>query len=219
MTDQAIIRDLSQDIDAAVVWMHGLGADGNDFVPIVDELGLQDFNIRFVFPHAPSMPVTVNMGMQMPAWYDIREPRLEQNQDRDGIENSRLRVDSIVDTLLQQGIASQRIVLAGFSQGGAMALHCGLRQPHTLAGIMALSSYLPLAESARAEKSTANDHTPIFMAHGQFDPVVPISNAIASRRRLTEMGYQVKWHEYPMQHSVCLEEVRDIGYWLKKILA
>lgn len=218
MTDQAIIRDLSQDIDAAVIWLHGLGADGNDFVPIVNELGLQGHNIRFVFPHAPSMPVTINMGMQMPAWYDVREPRLDSNEDREGIENSQARVESIIDTLLEQGIPSQRIVLAGFSQGGAMTLHCGLRQQHTLAGMMVLSSYLPLIDSALEEKSTANDNTPVFMAHGQFDPVIPISTGISSRRRLTEMGYQVEWHEYPMQHSVCIEEVRDISQWLKQVL-
>jgi len=218
MTDNAIIRDLSTKPSAAIIWMHGLGADGNDFLPIVDELGLNDMAIRFVFPHAPQIPVTINMGMRMPAWYDIRRPQINRDEDHAGIENSRRRITSILDTLAQQGIPAKRTVLAGFSQGGAMALHCGLRHAERLAGILALSCYLPLANSCDKERSTSNQETPIFMAQGSNDPVVPRAIAHASMLQLRDLGYTVEWHEYSMEHSVCIEEIQDIGAWLRKTL-
>jgi len=218
MTNNAIIKDISPTPDAAVIWMHGLGADGNDFLPIVDELGLTNLALRFVFPHAPLMPVTINMGMRMPAWYDIRYQQLNRDEDREGIERSKKRIDAIIESLNQQGIASQRIVLAGFSQGGVMALFCGLRHEKPLAGIMALSCYLALADSSKAEATAANKHTPIFMAQGIYDPVVPYATAVNARETLSDLGYSVEWHEYPMQHSVCIEEIRSIGTWLKKVI-
>jgi len=219
MIDNAIIKDLSPQPDAAVVWMHGLGADGYDFLPLVHELGLDDLKIRFVFPHAPTMPVSINMGMRMPAWYDIRYQDLTLDEDADGIKNSQLRINDIVKTLHEQGIATQRIVIAGFSQGGVMALYCGLRYPQRLAGIMALSCYLPLTDQTAAEAAAANKDIPLFMAQGLDDPIVPYATAVQARRQLHDLGYRPQWHEYPMEHSVCMEEIRDIGEWLRQTLS
>ncbi|WHZ12349.1 MAG: putative carboxylesterase [Burkholderiaceae bacterium] len=204
---------------AAVIWLHGLGADGNDFAPIVPELDLHGCPpIRFVFPHAPSMPVTINGGYVMPAWYDITGPSLGQRQDEASIRRSARSVEALIAHEVARGIAPGAIVLAGFSQGCAIALHTGLRHNERLAGIMALSGYLPLAETLAAERSAANAATPIFMAHGLSDPVVPIAASEGSRDALRALGYAVQWHSYPMPHSVHPRELADIGDFLREVL-
>lgn len=206
--------------DAAVIWLHGLGADGNDFRPIVNELGLGDTHgVRFVFPNAPIRPVTINNHMPMRAWYDIKGMAIADKQDREGIEASAADVDALIERERERGIAPERIVLAGFSQGGAIALHTGLRYSAPLAGIMALSTYLPLAEQLPAEAASANQSIAIFMAHGNADPVVPMTLGSASRDALAEAGYTVDWHEYAMQHQVCLPEIGDIAAWLAQRLS
>ncbi|WP_353193992.1 alpha/beta hydrolase [Pusillimonas noertemannii] len=203
----------------AVIWLHGLGADGNDFAPIVPELRLGNAPaVRFVFPHAPVQPVTINGGMAMRAWYDIRNADLAQREDAQGILQSQEAVRALIQRENQRGIPTGNIVLAGFSQGCAMTLQTGLRLPERLAGLVALSGYLPLAESLQAEFSLANKETPIFMAHGTQDPVVPLQRAQKSCQVLQEMGYSVDWKTYPMPHSVCLEEVNDIAAFLKQVL-
>lgn len=203
----------------SVIWLHGLGASGHDFEPIVPELGLPDeAAIRFVFPHAQRRPVTINAGMVMPAWYDIASPRFDIHEDATGIRQSRRQIEALIGREVGRGVPAERIVLAGFSQGGAVALHTGLRHPEALAGIMVLSGYLPLADSLAEERSPANRTTPVFMAHGEHDPVVPFELAAASRRRLEELGYNVEWHTYPMDHSVCPEEIEAIGTWLRRVL-
>jgi len=208
---------------AAVIWMHGLGADGNDFVPIVNEIDLSGApGIRFIFPHAPTRPVTINNGHVMRAWYDIAFGDLEgktRKADEKGVRESQAQIGQLIARENSRGIAASKIVLAGFSQGGAIALHTGLRYPETLAGVMALSTYLPLAESFAQEATPANAKTPVFMAHGTHDPVVPYAMGNSSREQLQQAGYALVWHEYPMQHSVCLEEVADIGRWLTSVLA
>lgn len=208
---------------AAVIWMHGLGADGNDFVSIVDELNLSSAPaIRFVFPHAPMMPVTINNGYVMRAWYDVSFGDLEgrtKRADEKGVRQSQAQIGELIEREVQRNIPSRNIVLAGFSQGGAIALQSGLRYPDKLAGIMALSCYLPLHESFPAEASAANRNTPLLIAHGTEDPVVPYAMGKNSRDLLVNAGYDVDWREYPMPHSVCLEEVRDIGAWLTRVLS
>ena len=200
---------------ASVIWLHGLGADGNDFVPIVDELGLPaDHGVRFVFPNAPVQPVTINNGMPMRAWYDIKGMAIADKQDAEGIRASAREIEQLIDREGERGIAPERIVLAGFSQGGAIALHTGLRHARGLAGIMALSTYLPLAETLGDEASDANRGVSILQAHGSQDPVVPIQLGQASRDHMLEAGYDVAWHEYPMQHQVCMPQIATIGRWL-----
>ncbi len=204
---------------AAVIWLHGLGADGNDFAPIIPELKLTECpGIRFIFPSAPSMAVTVNGGYVMPAWYDIIGRNLMDQEDAAGIQKSAVAIVELIDKEASRGIAYNKIVLAGFSQGCAMALHIGLRFPHKLAGIIALSGYLPLAMTAHIEKNSANADTPIFMAHGTYDPVVTLDRAQASYALLEKMGYEVNWNEYPMEHSVNHEELMDISYFLQQVL-
>jgi phospholipase/carboxylesterase len=204
---------------AAVIWLHGLGADGNDFAALVPELDLSNCPpIRFIFPHAPSMPVTLNGGYVMPAWYDIRGTDLVSRQDSEGIHKSARAIDALIQREIERGIAPERIVLAGFSQGCAMALHTGLRFPQRLAGVMALSGYLPLADTFAAERSPANAHTPVFMAHGSADPVVVPTRGEASRDVLASLGYPVQWHSYPMQHSVHPREIADIAVFLASVL-
>jgi phospholipase/carboxylesterase len=203
--------------DAAVIWLHGLGADGHDFEPIVPELRLAPTTrVRFIFPHAPVQPVTINGGLAMRAWYDITN---DGRQDAAGIRASQQRVEALVAREKARGIGLRRTILAGFSQGGAIVLHTGVRQGERLAGILALSTYLPLADTVAAEAQPANRDVPIFMAHGGQDPLIPLARAAASRDALAALGYQVEWHEYPMPHSVCAEEIRDIGAWLTRILA
>ena len=207
---------------ASVIWMHGLGADGNDFVPIVHELDLEGApDIRFVFPHAPMMPVTINNGYVMRAWYDVKWGDLEgrsKEPDEKGVRASQAAVCRLIEREVSRGSGAERIVLAGFSQGGAMALHTGLRHPVRLAGIMALSCYLPIASTVAAERGAANKDVPIFMAHGRHDDIIPIQRAQQSREFLEKLGYAVEWHEYPMPHSVCPQEIGDISAFLAKVL-
>jgi phospholipase/carboxylesterase len=204
----------------SVIWLHGLGADGNDFAPLVPELNLGDLPaIRFVFPHAPVRPVTINGGMAMRAWYDILAPELVLREDEAGLRASQQAVEALVARENSRGIPTEHIVLAGFSQGCAMTLQTGLRLNSRLAGMVCLSGYLPLARQAAAERSPANQDTPIFMAHGTMDPVVVPQRAQASHQALKQMGYAVQWHEYMMPHSVCLEEVKDIAAFLRAVLA
>jgi len=206
--------------DASVIWLHGLGADGYDFEPIVPELRLDPgLNIRFIFPHAPMMPVTINQGFVMRAWYDIRTADIGAEPDEKGIRASAELVSEIVDSEIEAGIKSERIVLAGFSQGGAIALHAGLRYYKSLAGILALSTYLPLADSLADEKSDANADIPLLLAHGSADPVVPIELAYRSLKKLEQENYEVEWHEYKgMAHSVSEQEIFHLAEWLEKVL-
>lgn len=203
----------------SVIWLHGLGADGNDFVPIIPELHLpENPAIRFIFPSAPSMPVTVNGGYVMPAWYDIIGRNLMDQEDADGIKRSAASIIELIEREVERGIDYQHIALAGFSQGCAMALYIGLRLAHPLAGIVALSGYLPLALSLNIEKHPANQRTPIFMAHGSYDPVVSLDRAQASHALLEKLGYHLEWNEYPMEHSVNHEELKDISRFLQEVL-
>jgi phospholipase/carboxylesterase len=205
---------------ACVIVLHGLGADGNDFVPIAQELDLAAVGpVRFVFPHAPVMPVTVNNGYRMRAWYDILGREIAQREDEAGLRRSLAAVEELLAAQKQRGIAAGRIVLAGFSQGCAMALLTGLRHQQRLAGIVGLSGYLPLAAATSAERSDANALTPIFMGHGEHDEIVLVERGRASRDALKALGYGVEWHEYPMGHSVCAQEIADLNRWLVKVLA
>ena len=198
---------------ASIIWLHGLGADGHDFEPIVPELKLAKA-VRFVFPHAPVRPVTINQGMRMRAWYDIFQfgggP-----EDEAGLRASQKITEELIRA---QELPANKVVLAGFSQGGAIALQTALRYPERLAGLMALSTYLPLANTLAAERSEANRDIPIFMAHGQYDDVIPLSRARASREQLEKLGYKIEWHEYPMPHSVCAPEIADLSAFLSKII-
>ncbi len=202
-----------------IIWMHGLGADGNDFVPIINELEIASKKpIRFIFPHAPEKPVTINGGYVMRAWYDIHAISRDASEDEAGIRDSQKAIDTLIENELQKGVVSTHIVLAGFSQGGAMALQVGLRQRNKLGGIMALSCYLPLSASLGREAQPVNAAIPIFMAHGIDDGVVPITLAAASKETMKQAHYTVEWHEYAMAHSVCGEEINDIDLWLQRIL-
>lgn len=204
---------------AAVIWLHGLGADGHDFVPIVPELRLPGaLAVRFVFPHAPHRPVTLNNGYVMRAWYDIKGLALQAEQDAVGIRASEQRVGELIQAELAAGIPAQRVVIAGFSQGGAIALQAALRYPQRLAGVMPLSTYLPLHDSLAAEASAANRDLPILMCHGRQDPVVPLQLGERSRDVLLKLGYSVDFRTYDMPHSVCAAEVSDIAAWLSQRL-
>ncbi len=204
---------------ATVLLMHGLGADGNDFVPIVGEMDFSAIgSVRFVFPNAPIMPVTINGGYKMPAWYDIVATDLGRQEDEAGLRASRESIEQLIAKEKSRGIAANRIVLAGFSQGCAMALLVGLRHAERLAGIIALSGYLPIANTTADERTDANQLTPIFMGHGTQDPVVPMARAQASKQLLEGLGYVIDWKQYPMPHSVCAEEVQDLNAWLIKQL-
>ena len=202
----------------SVLWLHGLGADGHDFEPLVPELRL-GIPVRFVFPHAPVRPVTINGGMAMRAWYDILGFDRHAREDAAGIRASTAAVTALIDREIERGMPCDRVVLAGFSQGGAVALHSALREPRPLAGVLALSTYLPLAASLAAERSPANSGLPIFMAHGTADSVLPLSLAESSRAVLQTLGYSVEWHAYPIAHSVCMDEVRAIAAWLSALPA
>ena len=203
---------------AAVIWLHGLGADGHDFEPIVPELRLpESLPVRFVFPHAPVRPVTLNQGMRMRAWYDIFQLG-GGAEDEAGIRTSESALKALVAEETKKGIKPERIVLAGFSQGGAIAMHTALRYPQRLAGVLALSTYLPLAGKFAAERSEANRAAPIFMAHGLYDDIIPLVRAEQSRKALADAGYNVEWRRYPMAHSVCPEEIADIASFLVRIL-
>ena len=222
------MSDLLQNIEiesapnptVAVIWLHGLGADGNDFVPMVRELDLQGLpGIRFVFPHAKQMPVTINGGYMMRAWYDISVADLTRREDEGGLRDSQRDVEALIAREKARGIPASRIILAGFSQGCAMTLQTALRHPEKLAGMLCLSGYLPLGEKVAHERTEESIDTPIFMAHGRQDGVVPFLRAEQSRAILDGLGYTIEWHDYPMQHSLCFEEVQDISAWMKKVLA
>ena len=207
------------DAEYSVIWLHGLGANGHDFEPIVPELGLPPaIKIRFVFPHAPQRPVTINSGVVMPAWYDIRSMDFFAAQDEAGIRQSEQQLVELIEREVQRGVPTEKIVLAGFSQGGAIVLHTGLRYPRPLAGIMALSTYLPLDETVASERQAANQTVPIFMAHGRHDPVVPLKLAEMSRDYLQELSYAVEWHSYFMEHSVHPQEIAAISQWIQAVL-
>lgn len=215
---EMIELDTGTQPDAAVIWLHGLGADGHDFVPVVPALGLpQRLAIHFVFPHAPVRPVTINNGMSMRAWYDILELG-GRREDEAGIRAAQQIIEQLIARERARGIASHRIVLAGFSQGGAVALTAALRHTERLAGVMALSTYLPLAGRLRAERQDVNADLPVFMAHGLHDEMIGIDRAQSSRAALETLGYAVEWNTYPMGHAVCPEEIAAIGDWLCRIL-
>jgi len=204
----------------SVIWLHGLGADGHDFAPIVPELVDPAWPaLRFVFPHAPVRPVTINNGMSMRAWYDVAGFDAHARQDEAGIRASVAEVETLIAREHARGVPSERIFLAGFSQGGAIALAAGLCHAERLAGIVALSTYLPIAATLAAERSAANAATPIFQAHGTVDPVVALPRGSASRDTLQALGYRVDWHTYPMAHAVCAEEIGDLRRWLGQRLA
>lgn len=219
-SDSAVVLTPTTAANAAVIWLHGLGADGYDFVPIVEEMHLPSkLAARFVFPHARQRPVTINNGFVMRAWYDIRGFGLTSAEDEAGVRESDAVVRKVIDQQIAAGIGAQRIVLAGFSQGGAMALHSGLRYPQRLAGIIGLSTYLPLRDTLEAERSAANQDVPILLCHGTRDQVVPEMAGKLSAGVLTTLGYRVEWHGYPMEHQVCAEEVTLIARWLTDRLA
>lgn len=211
--------ETSDNPEIAVIWMHGLGADGNDFVPIVKELDLAGLpGIRFIFPHSRTMPVTINNGYVMRSWYDISNADLTKREDEGGLRASQQEIEAFIAREKERGIPASRIVLAGFSQGCAMTIQTGLRHPETLAGLLCLSGYAPLGDKLAADSTPAARATPVFMAHGEYDNVVPFARAQASRDLLVSLGCQVEWHQYAMQHTLCLEEVQHISAWLKKIL-
>ena len=202
----------------SIIWLHGLGADGGDFVPIAEEMTLP-VPVRYIFPHAPRQPVTINGGFVMRAWYDIATAEIHALQDEQGIRASQAEIEKLIAQEKSRGIAAQNIFLAGFSQGGAIALQTGLRHAERLGGVLALSTYLPLAESLPSEAGTAPRDLPIFMAHGRSDPIVPCALGRSSAEKLKELGYPLEWHEYAMPHSVCMEEVADIADWFSRRLA
>ena len=218
-SEEAVIIEPRSQARAAVIWLHGLGADGHDFVPIVPELHMPDaLGVRFVFPHAPVRAVTINNGMKMRAWYDILSLGGLKQQDERGIRESQAIVHGFLEREIKGGIPAERIVLAGFSQGGAIALHTGLRYPKRLAGILALSTYLPLADKLAGEALADRRDTPILMCHGQHDPMLPMILGSSSRDVLMTAGYSVEWREYAMQHQVCGDEIDEIARWLKERL-
>jgi phospholipase/carboxylesterase len=215
----SIVIDSQEQPDAAVIWLHGLGADGNDFVPIIDQLQLPSHHaIRFIFPHAPVRPITINQGYQMSGWYDISSLSIVEEEDVAGIKESSAILKQLCEEQEAYGIPARRIVLAGFSQGGAIALHCGCRYPEPLAGIMALSTYLVLPETLDNEMSSSAIKTPIFMAHGRQDDVIAFVYGKKSMEQLETNNFEVHWHEYDMGHAVCLEEIQHIRQWLTEIL-
>lgn len=217
--NDAVIIEPPEPADAAVIWLHGLGADGHDFEPIVPHLGVHNTrHIRFVFPHAPQIPVTINGGYVMRAWYDVVDVDLRRRADEKGVRGSEQILRDYVAQELAEGLDSKRIVVAGFSQGGAIALHMGLRYPKPLAGILALSTYLPLPEAVAVERHASNASVPIFLAHGQYDPVIPFEAGANSRTQLESLGYRVEWHSYPMPHAVSPDEITDIAVWLSTVL-
>jgi phospholipase/carboxylesterase len=216
----AVAVDTGPDPDATVIWMHGLGDDGHGWSQVVASLGLPPaLAVRFIFPHAPVVPVTINRGMEMRAWYDIADADLANRADMDGVQRSQVAVEAMIARERARGVAARRIVLAGFSQGGAIALYAGLRHADRLAGIVALSTYLVDARNLFGEASRANRDVPIFMAHGTRDPVIQFAWADMSRRKLVEGGWPVEWHTYPMEHSAVLDEIVAIGHFLVRVLA
>lgn len=210
-----ITLDSGKNPQYSIIWLHGLGADGHDFVPMVEELKLP-VATRYIFPHAPKRPVTINGGFVMRAWYDIASDRIDARQDEAGIRDSQSAIEALIEQEMARGIAPDHIFLAGFSQGGAVALHTMLRLSVPLGGVLALSAYLPLSDLASVEATAHSRKTPVFMGHGRNDPIVPLALGAASREHLQALGYSVVWHDYAMQHSVVDHEFRDIEAWLTK---
>jgi phospholipase/carboxylesterase len=210
----------SGDVQYAVIWLHGLGASANDFPPIVPELGLDPSRaIRFIFPQAPDRPITINGGMSMPGWYDIKGANIEDKQDLIGMGESQVLLEELIQRQIDLGIASSNIVIAGFSQGGAVVYHTGLRSKHKLAGMLTLSTYLPFAQQVPAERNKINSDTPIFASHGTYDAMVPFEFGKNSVDTLSKLGYQVQWRSYPMEHQVVMEQIQDIGAWINKVFS
>ena len=212
---QSVIAQTGENPKFVVIWLHGLGADGNDFAPVVPQFKIPGFDIKFIFPHAPKIPVTINGGMVMRAWYDIKMMDIGKQPDKQGILASEKLIYELIDQQINDGFKQEQIILAGFSQGGAMSLQIGTNYPQKLAGIIALSCYLPIPESLD-KKNSANINTPIFMAHGSFDPVVPFVLGQSSRNALKKSGYSIDWHEYPIQHGASMDEIMDIKTWIEK---
>lgn len=220
-----ITLDTGSNPQHSIIWLHGLGADGEDFVPLAEEMELP-VAVRYIFPHAPMRPVTINGGYVMRAWYDIRvasasadiSTSIGRNEDAEGLRESQSEIEKLIAQEKQRGIAASHIFLAGFSQGGAVVLYCGLRHAQQLGGIIALSTYLPLQATTQAQASAAAKESPIFMAHGSYDPVVPFALGESSAEELRRLGYALEWHAYDMPHSVCPQEIRDIENWLTRRL-
>ncbi|MHB1249841.1 MAG: alpha/beta hydrolase [Polaromonas sp.] len=220
MSLEVIEAQTGNDPTATILIMHGLGADGRDFVPIAEQLDLSSVGpVRFLFPSAPSIPVTINGGYVMPAWYDILGADLAKREDEAGLRRSQASIEALIAHEKSRGIAARRIVLAGFSQGAALALMTGLRHGERLGGIAVLSGYLPLADKTAAERSAANRDVPVFQGHGVHDGMVVLPRASASRDALAALGYPVEWHDYLMEHSVCPQEIADLQRWLLRVLA
>ncbi|MDF1795697.1 MAG: carboxylesterase [Coxiellaceae bacterium] len=216
---QTFVIEPKQPANYSVIWMHGLGATANDFEDIVPALQLPEHaNVRFVFPQAPTKPITINGGMPMPAWYDIYDLDRLDNQDADGVQLSAVAITALIDMEINNGIANDHIILAGFSQGGAMALHTGLRYPKTLGGIMAMSCYLPVSDLLEAERHHSNHQTPLFIAHGTFDPVLPYVLSELTIAELQRHDYNITTHQYPMGHEMCLDEIKDMSSWLSRTI-
>ena len=208
------------DAVASVIILHGLGADGTDFLPMCDQLDLTAIGpVRYLLPRAPVRPVTINGGHRMRAWYDVLGAQLDKREDETGLRATMRQVQVLIEREVARGVPARRIVLGGFSQGCAMTLLAGLRYPQRLAGLLGMSGYLPLAASTAADRHAANAEVPVFLAHGQRDGVIELDRAVASRDALAKLGYRVEWHEYPMEHSVCMEEVEEINAWLLRVLA
>ncbi len=215
----AVVVEPSTSADASVIWLHGLGADGHDFEPILPHLGSAlTGRTRFIFPHAPERPVTVNGGYVMRAWYDVVDADIERRADAAGVHESERILHDYIEAEVARGVPPERIVVAGFSQGGAIALHGGLRYPQRLAGMLGISCYLPLPTEIAEGLAPANAMTPMFMAHGTEDAVIPVQAGKRSRDYLKDLDYDIEWHTYPIPHSVCLEEIEDIGRWLLRVL-
>ncbi|MGE0710397.1 MAG: alpha/beta hydrolase [Planctomycetota bacterium] len=215
----AVELDPPGELRGSVIWLHGLGADGHDFEPILPLLPLGRLGVRVVLPHAPVMPVSINGGFVMPAWYDIRDGDLRQRHDEAGIRASAARITAWIEAEVARGVPARRIALVGFSQGGAMALHVGLRHPERLAGIGALSTYLLLEDQLEAERSATNRETPVFQAHGSYDPVVSLARGEGARDRLRRDGQPHEWRAYPMEHQVCEPELQALGDWFERVFA
>jgi phospholipase/carboxylesterase len=212
---ETIIIETSLPIKHSVIWLHGLGADGHDFAPIVPELNMP--NTRFIFPHAPHKPITMNNGYEMRAWYDLFGLSMQHQQDEAGMREMQKNIEALIANEVAQGVSEDHIVLAGFSQGGAMALFTALRHPQRLAGVLALSTYVCLKEKLADEANPSNQNVPILMAHGSFDSVITLDTCLISRHLLESLNYKLEWHEYPMAHSVCAEEIDDISRFLSKV--
>lgn len=220
MSLDAIEHETGSEPDASIIVLHGLGADGNDFVPLCDQFDLRSVGaVRYIFPHAPVRPVTINGGYRMRAWFDVLSFERGKNEDEAGLRESQAEIAALIDAEIARGVPASRIVLMGFSQGCAMTLMTGLRYPQRLAGLVGLSGYLPLSDSVSAERSEANADVPVFLAHGAADPVIPFSRAEAARDVLTGLGYPVEWRPYSMVHTVIPQELLDIHAFLLKVLA